>query len=315
MVSSRSVASLAGPGLCSAPLPITAIVLTFNEERNLVACLDSLVGNVAQIIVVDSFSTDRTVEIARRYTDNVYQNPWVNHAVQYDWATRETTITQPWLMRVDADERCTAEGFAKLRLLVARDNIDGIYIRKKIYFMGRWIRHGYYPNYFMRVYRREKGHIENRWMDEHIEVEGNTFVSDIDIIEANYDREKNLALFTDKHNNYSTREAIDMLMLRGKKRSGSVASLTRTKTEAKRWVKENVYARTPLFVRPAAYFAYRYVVRGGFLDGPEGFVFHTLQALWYRFLVDAKIYQIEKLAAEEGRSVEEVIRDHFGVCV
>ena len=296
-----------------AALPITAIVLTFNEERNIEACLDSLRGNVAQIVIVDSYSTDRTLELARRYTNDVFQNRWVNYATQYEWATTLPAINQPWILRVDADERWTPQGFAQLSELVRQDDLDGIYVRMKIYFMGRWIQHGsFYPNHFLRVYRRDKGSIEKRWMDEHIEVRGRTVVSDIDVIEANYDRQKNLALFTTKHNGYSTREAIDLLLLRHQRRPPSVASLGQTKTERKRWIKENIYARTPLFVRPLAYFSYRYFLRGGFRDGPEGFVFHVLQGLWYRFLVDSKIYQIEHLAREEGRSIEEVVADHFG---
>jgi hypothetical protein len=158
--------------------------------------------------------------------------------------------------------------------------------------------------------------MEERWMDEHVEVEGNIVVSNIDVTEANYDRQANLTLFTQKHNAYSTREAVDLLWLRhSPQRNTSVAKLLLTKTERKRWLKENVYARAPLFVRPTLYFMYRYFLRLGVLDGPEGLVFHTLQGFWYRFLVDAKIWQIEELARRENRSIEDVLRDHFGVQV
>jgi glycosyltransferase involved in cell wall biosynthesis len=303
------------PTAASRRLPITAIVLTRNEQRNLEACLSSIAEHVAQIVVVDSYSDDSTLEIARRYTPHVFQNTWTRYAQQYAWATRLPEIDQPWILRIDADERWTPEGFAELSRWMAEPDVNGIYVRMKIYFMGRFIRHGtFYPNLFLRAYRREAGEIEQRWMDEHIEVTGRTVVSSIDVVEANYDRQKNLTLFIDKHNRYATREAIDLLLQRqrARERPSSMASLFRTRTEAKRWLKDNVYARAPLFVRPTAYFAYRYVLRGGFLDGTEGFIFHSLQGLWYRFLVDAKIYQIEQLMKAEGRSLAEVVKDHLG---
>jgi glycosyltransferase involved in cell wall biosynthesis len=299
-------------------LPITAIVMTLNESRNLEACLASVHEHVAQILIVDSFSGDDTLHIARRYTQDIVQNKWVSYAAQYRWAVERPEITQPWLLRLDADERWTPEGFRELRAIMEREpDVNGIYVKMKIFFMGRWIKHGgFYPNYFLRVYRRDKGRLENRWMDEHIQVDGRTFTSTIDVIEANYDRQSNLSLFTQKHNGYSTREAVDLLLLRARPAGDTnLGQNWRSKTERKRWLKEHIYARAPLFLRPTAYFFYRYLLQAGFLDGPEGFVFHSLQALWYRFLVDAKIYQIEKLAAQEGRPIEAIIEEHFGIDV
>ena len=151
-------------------------------------------------------------------------------------------------------------------------------------------------------------------MDEHIRVDGRTVFSSIDVAEVNYDRQRNLVLWTDKHNVYSTREAVDVLMRRHSiGRVDTVARLRGNKTERKRWIKENVYSRGPLFVRPFLYFIYRFVFRLGFLDGKEGFIFHTLQAFWYRFLVDAKVYQIQKNAKLDGISIEDALRDHYQV--
>ncbi len=132
----------------------------------------------------------------------------------------------------------------------------------KIFFMGKWIRHGgFYPNYFLRVYKKTKGSMEDRWMDEHIRVDGETIVSGIDVIEANYDRQKNITLWTTKHNSYSTREAIESIINRhGLAKVDTVADLFGTKTERKRWLKERVYYRIPLFVRPFFYFSYRYII-------------------------------------------------------
>ena len=296
-------------------LPITAIVMTYNEERNLEECLRSIHGYVDEIIVVDSFSTDKTEEIARKYTDKFFQNKWINYSKQYLWSLENTPIGNEWILRIDADERWTPEGFEELANIMNDPEVNGIYVKMKIFFMGRFIRHGaFYPNYFLRVYKKSKGNMEDRWMDEHIQVEGKVVHSNIDVIESNYDRQKNITLWTNKHNSYSSREAVEFLIAKhGLKMMDSVANLFGNKTERKRWIKENLYFKTPLFIRPYIYFFYRYFLKFGFLDGKEGFIFHTLHAFWYRFLVDAKVYQIEKLSKEENRSIEEVVKDHLGI--
>jgi hypothetical protein len=156
--------------------------------------------------------------------------------------------------------------------------------------------------------------MEDRWMDEHIHVDGRTIESNIDVMEQNYDRQKNIGFWTDKHNCYSTREAVEFLSQ--KHRLVQIDTIGRfwgNKTERKRWLKENFYFWVPLFVRPFLYFIYRYFFKLGFLDGKEGFIFHTLHAFWYRFLVDAKVLQLERNAKTEGISIKESIRVHYGI--
>ncbi len=297
-------------------LPITAIVMTLNEERNLVACLDSIKEYVAEIVVVDSFSTDKTIEIAKRYTDRVYQHEFINQAKQFIWTTTTLDLSNEWLLRIDADERWTPEGFAELRNLVESGSYDGIYVKMKIFFMGRFMRHGaFYPNYFLRVYKKSKGAMEDRFMDEHIHVEGPTARSNIDVLEMNHDRMYSLTDFTKKHNGYSSREAAEYLVQHyDLLKLDSVGSMSgTTTTERKRWMKENFYYRLPKFLRALIYWKYRYFLKLGFLDGMEGFIFHFLQGFWYRFLVDAKIYQVERYARDRGVSVKEAIREVLGI--
>ncbi|MBD3797016.1 MAG: glycosyltransferase family 2 protein [Campylobacterales bacterium] len=296
-------------------LPISAIVMTYNEERNLRACLESISDYIDEIVVVDSISNDKTEEIAREYTSKLYQNKFINQAKQFIWTLANADIKNEWILRIDADERWTKEGFNELRKIIEDDSADGVYVKMKIFFMGRFIKHGaFYPNYFLRVYKRSKGAMEDRWMDEHIKVDGVTVHSNIDVIESNYDRQENIALWTDKHNGYSTREAVEFLIAKHKIHEiNTVANLFGNKTERKRWMKENVYFKTPLFVRPFMYFVYRYFFKLGFLDGKEGFIFHTLHAFWYRFLVDTKVYQIEKLAKKNSQTIQEVVKDHYGM--
>lgn len=299
------------------PMAVTAIIMTYNEEINLPACLESISDYVKDIVVVDSYSNDATISIAKKYTDKIYQNKFINQAVQFNWALENADISNEWILRIDADERWTTEGFKELIEIIDNDIADGVFVRMKIFFMGKWIRHGgFYPNLFLRVYKKSKGTIENRWMDEHINVDGRTAVSNIDVIEANYDRQKHIGLWTIKHNNYSTREAVEYLLcVHNMSNINSVANLFGNKTERKRWLKENLYSKIPLFTRPVLYFIYRYFFKFGFLDGKEGFIFHTLHAFWYRFLVDTKIYQIEKIANEERKDIRQVVKEHYGLDV
>ena len=151
-------------------------------------------------------------------------------------------------------------------------NINGYFIKRRVYFMGRWIKHGdYYPFWFLRLFRKGKARSEQREMDEHIVLlEGKSGKLKNDFID---DNKKGLADWVSKHNNYSTREAAAVL-------AGDFGIS-----------KKNFYYRLPLFFRACAYFCYRYFLRFGFLDGKEGLIFHFLHAFWYRFLVDAKIYE------------------------
>lgn len=298
-------------------LPITAIVMTFNEHRNLPACLEALKGRVEDVVVVDSFSTDDTTDIARSYGARVLQRAFLNQAEQLQWALGNAGIRTPWVMRVDADERWTKEGLATLAPLLEDPELAGINVRMRIYFMGRFLRHGgMYPNLFLRVFRLKGAGVEQRWMDEHVRVEGRVVSPRIDVIEANYDRQQNIGLWTIKHNNYSTREAVDVLVAKhGLARVDTIARFSGGKTARKRWLKERVYGRTPLFVRPLLLFAYRYFVRLGLLDGLPGLIFHVLHGFWYRFLVDVKVMQIERLAAETGRTIPAVIEESYSMRV
>lgn len=298
-------------------IPVTAFVMTYNEARNLEECLRSVASRVDQIIVVDSFSTDATLEIARKFGADTYQHEFINYAKQYLWGMETCTFRNDWVIRLDADERWTPEGLEELSSLIRSNSCDGVSVRMKIYFMDRWIRRGgMYPNKFLRAYRRSKGQMEDRWMDEHIAVDGVVVDTTIDVLERNYDRQENIAVWTNKHNGYSTREALENLIARHDLRTlETIADLSGRSTERKRWMKENVYFRAPLFLRPMLYFIYRYVFRLGFMDGIEGFIFHVLHAFWYRFLVDVKIYQIERNAGRTHRTITETIEEHWGIQV
>ncbi len=298
-------------------LPISAFILTYNEERNLYECLSSINDHVDEIIIVDSFSNDKTLTIAEKFNTRIYQNKYINHSAQIKWTLDNVNFSNNWLMKLDADERWTKDGFKELNSLI-NDEINeyqGIHIKRKVYFMNKWIRFGgYYPNYFLFVFNKDIAKVENKWMDEHIYVSGKTYFSNVDVLEKNYDRQQNISLWTDKHNVYSTREAIDYLIKKyNSKKFDSFGNPMGNKTERKTWIKENMYYKLPKYIRPLIYFLYRYIFLLGFLDGGKGLIYHFLQAFWYRFLVDIKISQIESMMNKEDKDLSEVVLDHFNI--
>lgn len=259
-------------------LPITAIILTFNEELNLGNCLKSLAGWVSEIIVVDSFSTDGTEKIAKEYGAKFVQHKFANQAEQFNWALDNIPIENEWILRLDADEWLTSELKEEItgKLPIANSEVSGFMMKRRVYFMGRWIKHGgYYPIWFLRLWRNGKGRSEAKEMDEHIILtEGKADRLKNDFAD---DNRNGLTNWIAKHNGYASREARDFV-------SGLYASGD----------KKVFYYHLPPFLRAFLYFSYRYFIRLGFLDGAPGLMFHFLQGFWYRFLIDAKIYEMKR---------------------
>jgi glycosyltransferase involved in cell wall biosynthesis len=280
---------------------LTVVIITFNEERHIRRCITSLSRLGAEIVVVDSFSTDRTVQIAEELGARVFKHEFVSHASQFQWALDHTEIVTPWVMRLDADEVIEADLLSEIKekLPSLPQNIVGINLKRKHIFMGRWIRHGgRFPLVMLRIWRFGKGRVENRWMDEHVFVWGGTTLtfdhcfSDINL--------SDLSSFTAKHNDYATREAVDVLNQKyGLFESDGELKLKSAALQAvvKRRFKQGIYNRMPFWFGPAAYFLYRYIIKLGFLDGVEGAIYHFLQGFWYRFLVGAKIVEFERALA------------------
>ena len=277
---------------------LTVVILTFDEEDNIEKCIRSILPVTNNIYIVDSFSTDKTVDICKSLGARVLQHEWTLYAEQFNWGLDNFDIKTTWTMRMDADEELTPELQEMLPKVLANaaKEISGYYLRRRVYFMGRWIKHGgYYPTWLLRVFRTGVGRCEARFMDEHIIVNsGKTEHIKTDIIDKN---NKDLTFWTDKHNHYATREVNDILnkSINSNNDEDQVTENIRGKQdEIRRWAKKNLYLRLPLFLRPFLYFIYRYFFRLGFLDGKEGLIFHFLQGFWYRFLVDAKYYEHKK---------------------
>ena len=286
--------------------PVSAIVLTYNEERNLPDCLASLDGWVDRLFVVDSGSTDRTVAIAREAGAIVVEHPFEHYGAQRNWAIDHLPITSPWTLHVDADERITAELRASITAVLAKpfdeaSAVAGYLVSRRTMFMGRWIRHGgHYPAWHLRLTRTGAGRCEDRLYDQHFYVSGAVQKLQGDLIDT---LTPDVATFTARHLRWAALEAAEHetpATAEGRIRGRLT---TDNAIEQRRWLRD-WYARLPLFVRPTVYFLYRYFVRLGFLDGRAGLVFHVLQGFWFRFLVDALILERRLRRKEAGASKE-----------
>lgn len=300
-----------------ATIGIHAVILTLNESFHIARCIESCKDQVESITVIDSGSTDGTIEIAEKLGAEVVRHPWINYATQLNFGIATLVAKGGWLMRIDADEVLDPETPCQLSevVLQAGGDCDGILVQRRIYFLGRRIRYGAIePSWQLRLWRNGRGRCEQRWMDEHVIVSGKVQKSDVIISDINLN---SLTWWTAKHNQYASREAIDLLNARFEfvKAEKLPASGASPQARVRRFLKEKIYLRTPAGVRTIAYFLYRYLIRLGFLDGRPGFYFHFLQGLWYRGLVDAKVFEIEELAKLKGISIGSAIKDRTGFVV
>ncbi len=266
-------------------VPLTVIILTFNEEQNLPQALESLRGWADQVIILDSYSTDRTVEIAKTFGAEVYRNRFENYARQRNHALG-LPIQNEWVLFLDADEWLPQSLKEEIADTIGRNpKENGFYIKRRFIWMGRWIRRGYYPTWILRLFRSGKGRCEERGANEHLIVEPPVGYLACDFI---HEDRKGLSDWLAKHVRYARLEADELLKReQGVGQAEISARFFGSQAERKRWLRRNVWERMPPFVRPWLYFAYRYLLRGGFLDGKEAFVFHFLQALWFPLLIDA----------------------------
>lgn len=297
-------------------LPISVVILTYNEEANIEACLNSIHGWVKDIFIIDSFSTDKTVSIASKYTSNIYKHEFTQYFEQLNWAFKELPISSEWIMRLDADEVITTELKEELfKVFSCLDlNVCGLYTKRKLIFMDKWIRYGgYYPIWLLRIFKKDSANCEKRFMDEHIILKKGAckYLKNAFIDKNN----KDLQWWIKKHNNYSSREAVDLLNIEYNfyKRTNFTPKDLLLQAPRKRILKESVYVRLPLFFRVFLYFLYRYFIRLGFLDGLRGLIWHFLQGFWYRFLVDAKIFMVKRKVKLGSYDIKEVIKSELGM--
>ncbi len=271
---------------------LTVVVLTMNEEKNIEKCINSVVWFSQRIVVVDSGSNDKTIEIAESLGAEVFHHEFENYARQFNWGLDNTNIKTKWVLRLDADEVITpelAEEMKEQMDIHKEDDINGMQIKLKQTFMGRWMKYGgTYPFIKLMLFKHGIGRIEDRKMDEHtILSSGSSILLKNDALHYDF---KDITHYIKKHNWYATREAQDYISMN---MDNSVSALEDGNMKSHRRQKA-LYYKAPKFLRPFFLFFYTYFIKLGFLDGKEGFIYHTLESFWYRFLVDVKIYEYEK---------------------
>jgi glycosyltransferase involved in cell wall biosynthesis len=283
--------------------PLTVLVVTRNEESNLERCLLSVHGFAGQIFVIDSESTDRTREIAARYADAVhvlaYDHsriiPWI-----FQWGLDNLPIRHDWVLILEADQALPPALREEIAALLARPRVEeaGFYIRRRQIFRGRPIRFGGYGGkHLMKLFRRDRCELDPAEQDTRVYVRGPVGRLRAPLEEWNR-KEDAILFYLEKHLRYAdafAREEIE-------RRAGTLPwkltpRLFGASDERTLWLKQRYY-RMPLFLRPALYFCYRYFLLLGILDGKTGFIFHFLQAYWFRLVVDIRLEELRRAAGD-----------------
>ncbi len=282
----------------SRPGTVDVLIQTHNEELNLAYTLDSIAGWVNKVFVVDSGSTDRTQEIARKYGATVVEHPWEGYAGQKNWALDNLPWESEWVLILDADEAVEPKLREEIRNVVMRPvetvKHAGFYINRVLIFMGRKIWHcGYFPSWNLRLFRRSFARYEQRDVHEHMIVNGSTgYLKNLLIHE---DR-RGLEHFFAKHNRYSTLEAREIYDSRD--RFPGVVGFFRDRTARRRFIKSRVVPQLPL---PWVWrMLYMYVLQLGFMDGQAGWVLCNFISS-YEFFIHAKYLELRRL---KGRHTE-----------
>lgn len=296
---------------------ISTIILTYNEERHIARCIKNAQRFSDTIFLVDSFSTDKTLEIAKSLGAEVYQNKWENnYAKQFNWGLENLPIQTEWVFRLDADEYLRDDLIDEIdqKLPSIANHISGIVFERKMFFLNTLMTKGMLQMNMLRLFRYQHGFCEERWMDEHIILtQGKSVNFNGYFVDHNLNP---LGWWIQKHNKYAIREAVDLLNLEYQlitpKSEGALQFELSAEAESKR-KKKKKYADLPLFWRSFVYFLYRYFFKLGFVQGKEGFLWHFLQGWWYRTLVDAKIYEVKKACGGDTGKMKEFLAENYQI--
>jgi glycosyltransferase involved in cell wall biosynthesis len=278
---------------------ITAIVLTCNEEMHLPRILQALHEVCAEIFIIDSGSTDKTLDIANQFNAKVLYHPFQTHSQQWDYALQACPVTTLWVLCLDADQYPSSSLLQKLKNFSDSDipaDVNGIFINRHNYFQGKRLKYGGYRNFYMlKMFRFGKGHADlNEKMDHRFIAEGKTIMwKGAVLIEDNL-KEHEIDFWIQKHLKYSSQVAMEELG----RSQGEIAQtlsprLFGNPDERKAWLKKKWW-NLPLFIRPCLYFIYRFFFCLGFLENGNGRLFHFMHALWFRILVDVKLNKLKK---------------------
>ena len=274
--------------------------MTYNWEADIGPCLESVADLADEVFIVDSFSTDRTLEIARQYTSNIHLHQFENFAAQRNWALDNLPMRHKWVLHLDADERLTPRLREEIRELLGRDSagIDGFYIKRRFYFLGRWLRFGAnYPMPEVRLFLKHLARVIDAGPREYLAVRGKVGTLRHDMIHEN---NRGLSAWISKADMMAEWEADELLTGAGKARLASATASEYVELKRSRWLRDVLWHRVPMFVRPFLLFILRYVIQFGFLDGAPGLSYAVLKHFWYPFLISAKYYEKSRARRSDG---------------
>lgn len=285
---------------------IGVILLTYNEEIHIKRCLDNLLLLTSNIYVVDSFSNDKTVDILCEYGIIFCQNEFLNHSNQLNFAIDSFPFETIYILRMDCDEILSIELINEIKtsnMLAIDSDISGFYIKRKVKFLNKILNYGNInPIWLLRLWKRGKGFCDDKLMDEKIVVTDQKTAKFQNIILDN--NLNNLTWWTNKHNNYSNREALEILkskyIVSSYSFKGNCYSIDYFISLLK-----VLYNKMPIFFRSFLLFFYSYFLKLGILDGLPGFIWNILQVFWYRYLVDVKVYEFEYLHDFDKEKIKE----------
>jgi glycosyltransferase involved in cell wall biosynthesis len=291
---------------CEAKVPVSVLIPIKNEASNLPRCLAS-VQWADQIFVIDSYSTDNSASIARSFGANLvqfhYSGGWPK---KKNWALENLDFKHEWVFILDADEVLQPQVKEEVNDIVSgiknksEDAIVGYWINRRFYFLGKWLKHAYFPNWNLRLFKHKLGRYEmlseedtksgDVEIHEHVIVQGKT--ARLEALMDHY-AFPSVEVFVEKHNRYSNWEAA--VALSSRKSGSSARQISDRQVSGRRALKE-LAAKLPF--RPVLRFVYVYIWQRGFLDGIEGYYFAMLHA-FYEFLVVVKTFELQRLRDNE----------------
>lgn len=270
-----------------AKLDITAIIITYNEEKNINNCIKSIKGFVKDIFVLDSNSSDKTIKILKKKKIRYKTQKFKNYSTQFNSAIKLSQAKTKWLMRIDADETVDKKFFLDLRkfLVHISNDINGIYVTRRYFFLNKEIKYGgTFPHKTLRIWKKGFGKCDNVFMDEKIITKGKVREIDIDIVDKNKNDFKS---WKNKHKKYALFEALNYF--KNKK----------NKNKDNHYKKFKIYYSFPIFLRVFLLFIYKYIIQLGFMDGFIGLKFNYWHILWFRMIVDKNIFLSKKKLTNE----------------
>ena len=288
---------------------ISVYIPTFNETLHIERAVKSALKITPHVYVIDSASNDDTVTKAEALGAKVFQYEWTsssNFARKLNWALSNVPFATTWVVRLDADEYFLPETIAKLeqKLLSIPSHINAVSLNRRFFFLGKWVRRGFYPQHSLRITRHGFAEYNDTWLDEHVNVpKEEIFKLSLDIVDESL---IGINRWTEKHLHYSNLQVIEEIRSSlGDDKFGHFGQ--------KKMARYKFYSRLPLFLRPALYFFYRYFIRCGFLDGPRGFIWAFLQAWWFRLVVDIKLFEINTACGSDLKKKKAFLKKHYDV--